>query len=984
MSNLRLKGKILLPVVVLIIVILATTISATILRFRSFTEYLMNERIAVAATGLRQFPEDMRRKSIDIGIQIAADERIIAGVLNADTPELLRVGQELVDYHEITFVTVMDINAIALARTHTPERYGDPIETPRLRDATRGIYSVAHGPMGDYLATIRASVPIHYQGEIIGALIAAQALDRQETVEALMELYNAEFTIFIENERVASTILDDQGNSIVGSTLDDEDFMQTVIRQRDEIKRPITFYGRTYSGFYLPLIDDHGIMYAIIFMGLPIAGIEAQNSAVIIMVFIMSLAGLGIAILLLYIVVSKITKPIEGLVSNAKQVAHGNFSVKFDTDRPDEVGALSRAFAGIVQSLCTLKENINDTVYGNQNNNMRPLKGSFAELMKTAEDAIVREQLANKAKTNFLARMSHEIRTPMNSVLGITEIELQKDTLSAETEDSFMRIYNSSNMLLGLINDILDLSKVEAGKMEIIPALYETASMIIDTVQLNLMYIGSKQVEFKLEIDENLPAYVVGDELRVKQILNNILSNAFKYTLEGEVKLSFNAVPTDEENSVIVEIKVSDTGQGMTKKQVENLQSSEFIRFNLESNRHVEGTGLGLNIAYQLARMMGGEISVESTPGVGSTFLLRLPQGVNDTGVIGAEAAMALQNLEDTQTSIRKLSKLEREPMPYGRVLVVDDVESNLFVAKGFLIPYKLAVDTVDSGILAVEKIRDGEVYDIIFMDHMMPDMDGVETTKLIREMGYNHPIIALTANAFCDMADMFKSCGFTDFASKPIDMNQMDRHLMKHIRDKQSPEIVAQAREAKASRMSENINELSSELISSFVRDAKKAIGIMENSDVNDPVSLKSYIIQVHSMKSALNNVKRTDLSNRARVLEQAARRNEIDTITEATPQFIKQVYEVIKTLEASLRGNAPPAEDAAEDKTVLKNRLRFIADACEVFDIDSAKDALAELGQINFSAQTKASIREVYDLVSVSEFDEAAELAIKIASQA
>ncbi|MCL1844828.1 MAG: response regulator [Defluviitaleaceae bacterium] len=405
--------------------------------------------------------------------------------------------------------------------------------------------------------------------------------------------------------------------------------------------------------------------------------------------------------------------------------------------------------------------------------------------------------MSNRAKSRFLARMSHEIRTPMNAILGTTEIELQNDILSPETESAFMRIHNSSTMLLGLINDILDLSKVEAGKMEIVPAVYEMASMIIDTVQLNIMYIGSKQIKFKLHVDENLPAYLVGDELRIKQILNNVLSNAFKYTSKGEVHLSFSAVPSDEKGAVVLEIKVDDTGQGLTQEQLEVLQD-EFERFNLERNRNVEGAGLGLSIAYQIAYLMDGEISVQSTPDVGSTFTVRLPQKISGKSLIGEKTAAALQNLEDTQKSLKRMEKLEREPMPYGRVLVVDDVESNLFVAKGFLTPYRLAVETVDSGILAVEKIRDGEVYDIIFMDHMMPQMDGIEATTIMREMGYNHPIIALTANAFHDMVDMFKENGFTDFAAKPININQMDAHLMRYIRDKQPPEVIADARQGK------------------------------------------------------------------------------------------------------------------------------------------------------------------------------------------
>ncbi|MCL2198033.1 MAG: ATP-binding protein [Defluviitaleaceae bacterium] len=414
---------------------------------------------------------------------------------------------------------------------------------------------------------------------------------------------------------------------------------------------------------------------------------------------------------------------------------------------------------------------------------MLEMKDVEMQMRAKLEEAVVSEQLANKEKTRFLARMSHEIRTPMHSVLGITETQLQKGTLPKETEEAFLRIYSSSNMLLAIINDILDFTKIEAGKMEIVPAAYDTAGMIISTVQLNHIYIGDKKIELKLNIDKNLPARLVGDELRVKQILNNILSNAFKYTPEGAVRLDFGMEATEDNNTVFIVIKVADTGQGMTQEQIDGL-SGEFSRFNLTANRTIEGTGLGLNIAYHLIGTMGGSVSVESTLGVGSTFTVRLPQKRGGMMTIGAETVRNLESLKDIHKPFKKLSKLEPKPMPYGRVLVVDDVEANLYVAEGFLEPYELKVDMVESGIAAVEKIKSGEVYDIIFMDHMMPVMDGVEATKIIREMGYTHPIIALTANAFSDVAGEYISGGFTDYASKPLDISQMDSFLMRYIHD--------------------------------------------------------------------------------------------------------------------------------------------------------------------------------------------------------
>ena len=592
------------------------------------------------------------------------------------------------------------------------------------------------------------------------------------------------------------------------------------------------------------------------------------------------------------------------------------------------------------------------------------------EMLAKLEDAIASEQAANSAKTKFLSNMSHEIRTPMNSVLGIAEIQLQKDTHPPDTEEAFLRIYNSSNLLLSIINDILDLSKVEAGKMEIVPHVYETASMIVDTVQLNLMYIGSKRIEFKLSVDERLPAYLIGDEIRVKQILNNLLSNAFKYTTEGLVSLSFGLEGSAEADTIMLVAKVSDTGQGMNRQQIESM-FDEFARFNLQSNRAIEGSGLGLVIANQLVQLMDGDIFVESKLGQGSTFTLRLPQKRKNRDILGAEVAAGLQNLEDTQKSLKRISKLNREPMPYGRVLVVDDVESNLYVAKGFLLPYKIAVETVNSGEMAISRIEDGEVYDIIFMDHMMPDMDGMQTTEIIRGMGYKHPIVALTANAFSDSVKMFMDNGFSGFISKPVDLNQLDKQLLRFIRDKQPPEVIEKARLAKNAALADTELGLSEMLMNSFLRDAERALDVLKELGGDN---LKPYVVQTHAMKSALYNINRHELSKEANMLEQAGRAGDVQTIKDATPHFLARLKEVIKELESSKVQNEP---DEDEDLAFLKSQMLLIYEACETYDIEEARAAINALNQKACSNQTKKLLSEIADHLLSGGYEEARELA-------
>ena len=391
---------------------------------------------------------------------------------------------------------------------------------------------------------------------------------------------------------------------------------------------------------------------------------------------------------------------------------------------------------------------------------------------------------ANRAKSSFLSTISHEIRTPLNAILGITEIRLMDKDVDQKIRDDLMKIYASSDVLLKIINDILDLSKIEAGKLSILERKYEIASLIGDTIQLNIMRLDSKPTEFSLNIDENVPFYVLGDELRMKQILSNLLSNAFKYTEKGYVNLEIRTVDMpDSDDKLMLEMKVTDTGVGLTKQQIENIYE-EFSRFH-ESESSPEGTGLGMSITKKLVSLMGGKLTVESEAGKGSVFTVLIPQGkILDSMPLGKDMVENLQQFRMVGTQ-RDITDIVREPMPYGKILVVDDVEINIYVVMGLLLPYELQVDDASNGLEAIEKIENGNEYDIIFMDHMMPEMDGIEATKIIRKLGYQKPIVALTANAVAGQAEMFLQNGFDDFISKPIDVRSMNLVLNKLIRDR-------------------------------------------------------------------------------------------------------------------------------------------------------------------------------------------------------
>ena len=586
---------------------------------------------------------------------------------------------------------------------------------------------------------------------------------------------------------------------------------------------------------------------------------------------------------------------------------------------------------------------------------------------------------ANAAKSSFLSTMSHEIRTPMNAILGITEIQLQKENLDEENKEAYEKIYTSGDLLLSIINDILDLSKIEAGKLELQNLEYELASMLSDTCQLNIMRIGSKRIEFELNVGENLPTYLVGDELRIKQILNNLLSNAFKYTHSGAVRLVVNAQPGKANDEELLVLTVVDTGQGMSKEQVDKL-FDQYTRFNAEANRQTEGTGLGMNITRNLVDIMNGKIEVSSEPGKGSSFTVTLPQGASGKPRLTKESADNLQKFKTAgHTKLRRV-QLNRVLMPYGKVLIVDDVETNIFVAKGLMAPYKLMIDSALSGFSAIEKIKSGNVYDIIFMDHMMPQMDGIEATRRIRGMGYTGSIVALTANAVAGQEKIFMESGFDEFISKPIDIRQLNKILNALVRDKHPEEAAAMRLKADSEtdiKASAPSNKIDPFLAALFVKDSDRAVNIIDELIArgigSDEESLRTYTIHMHGLRGALANIGKISLSSRAKNLEDLSRsKSNIPILEKETPIFTDDLKELIEELASKMNEGSGEVDAQDEDKDFLNQKLTSILEACDDYDDMVIEECLVELKAKKWSKSTNDLLAVIAEQLLLSGFDE------------
>ncbi|MBQ9605930.1 MAG: response regulator [Lachnospiraceae bacterium] len=656
--------------------------------------------------------------------------------------------------------------------------------------------------------------------------------------------------------------------------------------------------------------------------------------------------------------------------------------------------------------------------------NMAVINRQYDQIREAKEEA----EYANQAKSRFLANMSHEIRTPINAVLGMDEMILRESN-EPDIRGYASDIYTAGNTLLSLINDILDSSKIESGKMEIVPVEYELATLIHDLVNMISQRAQAKDLRLEVEVDGKLPSRLFGDDVRIRQVVTNILTNAVKYTLSGTVwirvsdKTGDTAAPNnagsdsssggniDQDREALIHFEVEDTGIGIKEEDLPKLFEA-YQRIEEGRNRNIEGTGLGMNITLQLLHMMGSRLEVESVYGKGSKFYFDIRQKIVDDSPIG-----------DFESSMRSANeKYHHEgafTAPDARVLVVDDNAMNRKVFRSLLKITQIQVSEAGGGAEALE-LAENEAYDIVFMDHMMPDMDGVETMKRMRKIsGYDKiPIYVLTANAVTGAKEQYLEAGFDGFISKPIVSEKLEQAIRETLPDEMLKPLDESSLHNSSSAgagpaLPEDMPGIDGvdwnyawlhlpdmELLESTVGEFYDVLVLQADKldkmwdevrsgltgDGGLDEALEAYRIQVHGMKSAAATIGIVPLAGMAKMLEFAARDGDTDTMVSMHGVFISEW----RSYGDKLKGVFGLGEDDAEagnketaDSDMLRAMMDMLGQAMEDFDVDAADDIIEKMKSYKYEPEIEELIKSLTAAVKDLDQDEAESIMGRIKEQ-
>ncbi len=616
---------------------------------------------------------------------------------------------------------------------------------------------------------------------------------------------------------------------------------------------------------------------------------------------------------------------------------------------------------------------------------MTDIKAYINEIKRVRQQA----EKANIAKSEFLANMSHEIRTPMNAIIGMNDIimeECKDPSICGYAKD----VQSAAKNLLAIINDILDLSKVEAGKMELVPTDYYLKTVVGEVVGMMDMAASKRGLIMKYECDETIPCRYNGDDGRIKQILINILNNAIKFTKEGYVRAYVTGRPGEQEDEEILTFRVEDTGCGIRQEDLGKI-FEDFRQVDSKRNRSVEGTGLGLAIVKHLVELMGGGINVESVYGEGTTVTITLPQKIVDRRSIA----------EVPEISQTGLERVEIFTAPDVKVLIVDDNVVNRKVARNFLKSYAFALDEAESGPEAIELVKKTR-YDIIFMDHMMPMMDGIEAAEIIRrdcgENGTAPAIIALTANAMEGMRQRFLDKGFQDFIAKPLDRRALGQLLTRWVPEERRQAGAGGAEHETLKPDSFQIEGIDmdvamryysgdeagfAELLELYYMDGQRKIGLLrELADTN----LSDYQTEVHALKSASANIGAMEVSNLARAQENAAAQGDRPLINRQLPLLLESYEGLLERIGWTLeqRRKERPQEEKLPALSAgdLAQRVAEALEELENFRSRECADIVSEVLRHELPQDRLDSLMEIQGQLKLYEDDNAEKLLAELLS--
>jgi len=845
-----------------------------------------------------------------------------------------------------------------------------------------------------YVATV--SVPIYSLGKIIGVCGVNITYHDMFSLNRLQDT-ELNRTVLLLNQDLK--ILHAENRAYIFKKLSDFAFtnskaMAAAVNQGTEyLEETLSpFSGKKSFVSLYPIFIETGTDRQPLFLYIdtPLDVLYAEAYRIIVFISSACIVCMVLIVSIIFFNTNNLVRPIRKLTRQVQQISAAKTVEDYVSpgsdeylDKNNEIFVLEHAFMNMID---IQKENLN-LVEMRVEERTRQLKLMTEE----AEAAKARAEDAAEAKTQFLANMSHEIRTPMNAIMGMSEL-LLSENLGEHQQQYVQDIHTSAISLLDIINDILDLSKIQSGKLNLVQVNYDFPSLVSNVGSMARFLIKNKNIVYKFVSFNDLPKCIFGDDVRLRQVLLNVLSNAIKFTDEGFVRLTICV------NETSIRFDIEDTGIGIRAQDIPSLFDA-FTQVDLVKNYKKKGTGLGLSITKALLEMMGGKITVESLYGRGSIFHIMIPKILGD--------ASQIREAEENEKVLEA---------PDARILVVDDNTVNLNVSRGLLQLCKINADTVTSGAEAIEMVRQKQ-YDIVFMDHMMPEMDGIEATRIIRGMGIKIPIIALSANAVAGVREKFLAAGMNDFLTKPINRAMLKKILLDWIPAEKirEPDTVTHAVPDtetasefwnKIERIEEisvhaglervsgqrNIYESSLKLM---LKEIEKCTNNLNNFLMAD--DMHNFCVEVHSMKGSLANIGAMELSAKARDLEAASDKGNAAFCSVNLPSFLENLSGLASKLKEVFAGKVrnggaieiPPdvvqvfekltgafgetnfllINEAMEnldalnpENDALKEELETIRDAVMMMDYDGASEVIRKL----LSAQRGKASRESSSMVT------------------